>query len=290
MVEMKKIHIMLAGLPGNMATLVGAGILAQDDMALIQHALTEYPGESRFEIPGTGKTLIVEHSTDLDFIPTINNFNPDMIVNYAASKDANFAIIMEDFANICADQYVPFVMGATGVNYANIEKIVTGTQISAVIAPNMAIPIVVVQAMLQFASATFPGAFKGYTLEIIESHQAFKKDTSGTAKAIAQSFRDLGIPFEDKQIVMIRDPRIQAGVLRIPQEDLNGHGYHTYILRSSDGTVEIIITHNVRGRQVYVEGTLRAIRFLAQKMEDGVTGRVFTMNDVLTNNPAHPVA
>ena len=34
----------------------------------------------------------------------------------------------------------------------------------------------------------FPGAFAGYKLEVTESHQKTKADTSGTAKAMAPRF------------------------------------------------------------------------------------------------------
>lgn len=50
--------------------------------------------------------------------------------------------------------------------------------------------------MLKYMSEQFPGAFEGYTLSVTESHQASKVDTSGTAKAIIQSFTALGAPLK----------------------------------------------------------------------------------------------
>ena len=52
--------------------------------------------------------------------------------------------------------------------------------------------VVAFQAMLKYMSDRFPGAFSGYTLSVTESHQASKVDTSGTAKAVIQSFQALG--------------------------------------------------------------------------------------------------
>lgn len=50
---------------------------------------------------------------------------------------------------------------------------------------------------MQMMADQFPGAFAGYKLEVQESHQRSKVDTSGTAKAIVGSFRQLGIHFSD---------------------------------------------------------------------------------------------
>jgi hypothetical protein len=55
----------------------------------------------------------------------------------------------------------------------------------AVIAPQMGKQVVALQAVLEMMADSFPGAFGGYTLDVVESHQAGKKDTSGTAKARA---------------------------------------------------------------------------------------------------------
>lgn len=44
---------------------------------------------------------------------------------------------------------------------------------------------------------SFPGAFSGYKLDVIESHQRNKADTSGTAKAVVQSFARMGVDFRE---------------------------------------------------------------------------------------------
>ncbi len=53
---------------------------------------------------------------------------------------------------------------------------------------------------MQMMADQFPGAFSGYQLEVEESHQRSKVDTSGTAKAIIASFRQLGIDFSDVSV------------------------------------------------------------------------------------------
>ena len=66
----------------------------------------------------------------------------------------------------------------------------------AVIAPQMGKQVVAFQAAMKVMADQFPGAFKGYTLTVTESHQTSKADTSGTAKAIVESFNDLGCDFD----------------------------------------------------------------------------------------------
>jgi len=51
--------------------------------------------------------------------------------------------------------------------------------------------------MLEFMADSFPGAFSGYKLEVTESHQRTKVDTSGTAKDVVQSFAKLGSPIKE---------------------------------------------------------------------------------------------
>lgn len=43
--------------------------------------------------------------------------------------------------------------------------------------------------MMDMMAQNFPGAFAGYKLRVVESHQSTKKDTSGTAKAVVASFQ-----------------------------------------------------------------------------------------------------
>lgn len=79
----------------------------------------------------------------------------------------------------------------------------------------------------------------------------------------------------------IRDPSTQQDKLNIPEQYLSGHAYHTYHLDSADGTVSFEFQHNVRGRQIYAEGTVDAALFLAKKVREGSVKRVFNMVDVL---------
>jgi 4-hydroxy-tetrahydrodipicolinate reductase len=172
-------------------------------------------------------------------------------------------------------------MGTTGGNRQILEQTVASSSIPAVIAPNMAKQIVGFQAMMAYAADTFPDLFKGYSLEIRESHQKGKADTSGTAKAMVRYFNALGVSYSEDQIIKVRDPEVQKVKWGIPEQYLAGHGWHTYTLHSEDQTVRFQFSHNVNGRQVYARGTLDALLFLSAKVATGVKGKMFTMIDVL---------
>lgn len=104
-------------------------------------------------------------------------------------------------------------------------------------------------------TATYPGALSGYKLQIVESHQSGKADTSGTAKAVADSLAKLNASgFGVEDIEMVRDPPAQIA-FGVTESAIAGHAYHTYRLTSPDGTVALEMKHNVDGREVYCEGT-----------------------------------
>lgn len=56
--------------------------------------------------------------------------------------------------------------------------------------------IVALQTMLELMAERFPGCLAGYTLKVVESHQATKADASGTAIANVNSFRGMGVDFD----------------------------------------------------------------------------------------------
>jgi 4-hydroxy-tetrahydrodipicolinate reductase len=112
--------------------------------------------------------------------------------------------------------------------------------------------IVALQAMMQYAAKNFPDCFRDCTLEIKESHQKGKLDTSGTARAMVGYFKQLGVNFDAQDIIKYREPDEQMN-LGVPDDFLKGHGWHTYALTSADKTVHIEIIHNVNGRDIYAK-------------------------------------
>jgi 4-hydroxy-tetrahydrodipicolinate reductase len=208
-----------------------------------------------------------------------------------ALEDKGFNVLAIDFThpsavNGNADLYnemkLPFVMGTTG---GDRDKLMSSTQAAknhAVIAPNMCKQIVAFQAMMEFMEKSFPGAFSGYDLSVVESHQKTKADTSGTAKAVVKSLSALtGTEFPEEKIEKIRgDDKSKA--FGVPEEFLTGHAHHTYRLTSGDKSVVFEFKHNVNGRSTYAEGVADAAVFLGSRAANSRNKpKVYNMIDIL---------
>lgn len=273
---MEKISVMVNGLPGNMAQGVAAHVLSDERFELVPYSLTGPEIEQVIcQVGDVGVTLVTPRQRDETIKKIVAENNVFITVDYTHPSAVN------DNAEFYCRQRLPFVMGTTGGGRSQLMETVSNAGLHAVIAPNMAKQIVGLQAMLAYGAENFPGLFDGYSLEVKESHQKGKADTSGTAKAIIGYFNAMGIPFSEKEIQMERDPENQINIWHIPEEHIRGHAWHTYTLRSSDDTVLFSFTHNVNGREVYQKGTLEAVFFLAGKIYENAEPQVYSMIDVL---------
>jgi 4-hydroxy-tetrahydrodipicolinate reductase len=273
---MNCIKLMVNGLPGNMASTVVKHALGDPRFELISQSLTGPEiTDTETTVHGVAFRLIQPRDRDRAIVTLKDKEGSFLSVDYshplAVNGNAEF---------YCRNE-LPFVMGTTGGNRLDLEKMVLASSIPAVIAPNMAKQIVGFQAMMEYAANTFPDLFKGYSLEIRESHQKGKADTSGTAKAMVRYFNNLGLAFTEDDIEKERDPGAQKTAWGIPESFLGGHGWHTYRLDSEDKTVRFEFTHNVNGRDIYAKGTLDALVYLSKKLAEGSRGKAFTMIDVL---------
>jgi len=273
---MERIKVMVNGIPGNMAVNVAKHVMNDSMFELIPYALTGPEiTEAEYTLDSTVISLIHPQESE----KTITEIKKKE--GYFISVDYTHPLSVNSNAGFYCKHNLPFVMGTTGGDRKLLEDTVCSSSIPAVIAQNMAKQIVGFQAMMEYAAKTFPDLFQGYSLKIKESHQKGKADTSGTAKAMIGYFNELGTPFSKDDIKKERDPEVQKNVWGITEEYLEGHGWHTYTLVSSDNTVRFVFSHNVNGRDVYAKGTLDAVSYLDEKVKDGQKGKVYTMIDVL---------
>jgi len=273
---MNPIKVMVNGLPGNVAQLIARSILKDPRFDLLPYSMTGPEiQENRFTMDTVSLELIRPDAKEAKIDTIKAEWEPFLSVDFSHPTAVN------PNAEFYCRAGLPFVMGTTGGDRRSLEQTIESSSIAAVIAPNMAKQIVGFQAMMDYAAKNFPGLFEGYTLEINESHQKGKADTSGTAKAMVTYFNQLGVPFTENQITKIRDPEFQQQQWGIDKEHLGGHAWHTYTLVSGDRTVRFEFTHNVNGREIYGQGTLDALLYLAEKVKAGVGGKMFTMIDVL---------
>jgi len=259
--ENKKLTVMVNGLPGKMATEVANKMSAIHNLNLpigpfsefnlIAYSLTgpeikEYCASAGLAVKK--EIILIKPDKREEQIKKMKN-------NYGNFISVDFT--QPDSVNENADFYcrheLPFVMGTTGGDRKALEERVKNSDICAVIAPNMAKQIVAFQSLMENIANVNPGALKGCALEIVESHQQGKKDTSGTAKAMVSYFNKLGIPFTAEQIEMIRDPAEQREI-GIPEEYLRGHAWHTYEVKVSKENIE---ASKLNEHIIYLKDTLK---------------------------------
>ena len=266
---------MINGLPGSMAREVAKAALARG-LEIIPYSLTGPDvAEKEVEIGGKKIALILPEERENRIEKVKAEFSEFISVDYTHPSSVN------SNAEFYISQDLPFVMGTTGGDRSKLISDVDNAKISSVIAPNMAKQIVALQLMLEEMQEKFPDLYKNYTLSVRESHQKTKADTSGTAKAIVDTFNKMGIkPISHDDIQKIRneDEQLAFGV---PQNYLDGHAFHTYRLQSQDESVAFEYHHDVCGRSIYAEGTIDAVIFLANNRRPKGQGKRFTMTDIL---------
>lgn len=278
------IRIMVNGMPGPMATAAAEACLRKG----LKLAPTAMTGPDIEPCTIHIVDVVSGKGADVKLIPSTKSEELEAAI--AGMKEASSQVLAIDYThpsavNSNAEFYVknslPFVMGTTG---GDREKLLKDCESHfSVIAPNMGKQIVAMQAALENLAKDYPAAFEGYELTVVESHQKTKADTSGTAKAVIESLKTLTDNSDfvaDNDVKMIRDDE-ESVSFGVPKDSLSGHAFHTYTLKSPDGTVEFQLQHNVAGRTVYAEGTADAVKFLAKKIAEGNKPQVYTMINVL---------
>ncbi|KAI9198251.1 hypothetical protein LWI28_012485 [Acer negundo] len=268
------VSIMVNGCTGKMGNAV---INAADSAGLhivpVSFGSTEEAGQT---VEVCGKQILVHGPSDKESVlASVFDEHPNMIV-----VDYTVPAAVNDNAELYSKVGVPFVMGTTGGDRDILYKTAENSKVYAVISPQMGKQVVAFLAAMEIMAEQFPGAFSGYSLQVLESHQAGKLDTSGTAKAVISCFRKLGVSFDMDQIQMIRDPKQQIEMVGVPEEHLPGHAFHMYHLTSPDQTVSFEFQHNVCGRSIYAEGTVDAVLFLSKKVQSKADKRIYNMIDV----------
>ena len=273
---MEKINLMINGLPGKVASNLLKHTGNTDEFFIVPASLTGPDTKEEFFSYKNKKIELIKPDQRDSKIENILKQYPEII-----AIDYTHPLSVNSNCEFYCSKKIPFVMGTTGGDRQKLISDVENSPVSAVIAPNMAKQIVGFQAMMEYASKNFPGLFKGYSLEIKESHQSHKADTSGTAKAMVGYFNGLGLDFKIEEIKKERDPKKQKKDWNIPEAHLDGHAWHTYSLVSDDKTVKFEFTHNINGRDIYANGTLDAAKFLNKKLAQHIKSKAFNMIDVL---------
>jgi 4-hydroxy-tetrahydrodipicolinate reductase len=177
----------------------------------------------------------------------------------------------------CATHGIKMVIGTTGFDETGKAAIAAASKKTAIMfSPNMSVGVNVTMKLLEMAAKSFS---EGYDIEIVEAHHRRKVDApSGTALkmgeviagALGRDLKDVGV-FAREGVTGERDPS-SIGFATIRGGDIIGD--HTVLFAGIGERIEI--SHKSSSRVTYAHGSLRAVRFLADK-----TVGLYDMQDVL---------
>ncbi|MCF6154756.1 MAG: 4-hydroxy-tetrahydrodipicolinate reductase [Candidatus Brocadia sp.] len=264
------IKIAINGACGRMGSRIAA--LAIEDPELKLVAALERPGHQSLGkdvglVAGCGETGIT--------ITTAFNAHADVLIDFSSPESA-IAI-----GEICTRKNVAFVVGTTGLNSQQHEKMQHFSRlIPCLVSPNMSVGVNVLFNLVAHVAKMVE---KEFDIEIIETHHRFKKDSpSGTALRIAEKVCEVTGRKMDEDVIYGRSgisgerPMNQVGIHAVRSGDVIGD--HTVIFGSLGERIEI--THRAHTRDTFVRGAIRAAKFIAKKPPG-----MYSMSDVLQIQP-----
>lgn len=182
-----------------------------------------------------------------------------------------------EYLRHCKTHGVRPVIGTTGFDPDGLAAIRTISQtVSTVLAPNMSVGVNITLKLLEAAGRYLA---EGFDIEVIEAHHRHKVDApSGTAlkmgeviaEAIGRDLKECAV-YERYGHTGERDPST-IGFSTIRGGDIVGD--HTVLFAGIGERIEV--THKSSSRATYAQGSLRAVRYLAQQPRG-----LFDMFDVL---------
>ena len=261
-------QIAVAGATGRMGHMLIEAVLAADDCVL--SGALDLPGQPAIGNDATaflGQTSAVTITADLHTGLT----SADVLIDFTRPEGTLAHL------EVCRALGVKAVIGTTGFSDGQKARIAeVARDIAIVMAPNMSVGVNVTFKLLEMAAKALS---TGYDIEVIEAHHRHKVDApSGTAlkmgevmaSALGRDLKDCAV-YTREGITGARDPS-SIGFATIRGGDIVGD--HTVLFAGIGERIEI--THKSSSRSTYAQGSLRAVRFLA----DHQTG-LFDMADVL---------
>jgi 4-hydroxy-tetrahydrodipicolinate reductase len=210
-----------------------------------------------------------EGETGVTISPTLD-VKPDVMIDFSIQPAVQSAVAL------CVERGVALVVGTTGLTAEDEQAINNAAKSIPVLqAPNMSLGV---NLLFALAGRVAKQLGDDYDIEVVEAHHRFKQDApSGTAMGLVQSICDATGKDIHKDVKHGRqgvDPRnpgeIGVHALRLGDEV----GRHSVSFATLGEEVQL--SHKANTRDTFVNGALRAAKWLAGKP----VGR-YGMNDVL---------
>jgi 4-hydroxy-tetrahydrodipicolinate reductase len=263
-----KHKICIAGASGRMGQMLIAAVAASDDCVL--HGALDVassPALGQDAGAALGRSSGVTITSDL----RAGLAGADFLIDFTRPEGT-----MAHLA-LCRELGVKLVIGTTGFSEAQKAQIASAAQqVAVLLSPNMSVGVNVTMKLLELAAKALA---TGYDIEVIEAHHRHKVDApSGTAlkmgevlaQALGRDLKDCAVYARDGHTGE-RDPST-IGFASIRGGDIVGD--HTVLFAGIGERIEI--THKSSSRATYVQGSLRALRYMADKPHG-----LFDMFDVL---------
>ncbi len=233
-------------------------------------------------------TRIVKDEADVQIVAGVDAYtglSNDYPVFESIEKCNVEADVVIDFSNAsaidglldyCAQKELPVVLCTTGLSEAQLSKVQTVSEKTAVLkSANMSLGVNLLLKLLQDATKVLAPA--GFDIEIVEKHHKQKVDApSGTALALADSINEA----LDKEYTYIYDrsqerkkrDKKEIGISAVRGGTIVGE--HEVIFAGEDEVIEF--THTAHSKAVFAKGAVEAAKFLKGK----ATG-LYSMSDVI---------
>ena len=265
---MTDLHIAVAGASGRMGHMLIEAIMASQDARLSGALdLATSAGLGLDAAAALGRTSGVLVTADLHQ----GLKGSDCLIDFTRPEGSMAHL------KVCRELGVKAVIGTTGFSEAQKAEIAEmAKDMAIVMAPNMSVGVNVTLKLLEMAARAMA---TGYDIEIIEAHHRHKVDApSGTAlkmgeviaEAMGRDLKDCAV-YERYGHTGERDPS-SIGFATIRGGDIVGD--HTVLFAGIGERIEV--THKSSSRSTYAQGSLRAVRFLANQKRG-----LFDMFDVL---------
>ena len=257
--EEEQIKIAINGAAGRMGRVIARVIEEERTDFIITHAY-EHANSSAIakrlcEIARSQSQVSVEPSN------TISEGHFDVLIDFSMPS----AVL--DAAQCCLQAKRPMVIGVTGFNEEQKEKLQTfAKEIPILASPNMSIGVNLCFQLLEQITRT--SWAKNANVSIIETHHESKKDKpSGTAIKMGEVIaKEKGVDLGDIPIEAYREGEVM--------------GEHRAFFSTDHERIEV--RHEAKDRFPFANGALDAARWLVGTRQK--PGKIYTMDDLIENS------
>ncbi|MHA2278090.1 MAG: 4-hydroxy-tetrahydrodipicolinate reductase [Candidatus Kariarchaeaceae archaeon] len=270
------IKLLILGPTGSMGKLISKLSLEDEEINVVAACDTTNVGDKLSYIVGATdpNNLMISDVNKLDEV--ISATNPTVAVDFTVAEAT------EKNAIICAEKGIRCVIGTTAMSQdflERFEELVKKNHTPSIISPNMATGVNVLFKM----ASVLTKYLAEWDIEILETHHHRKVDApSGTALKIGQIISDsLDSDFEKiAKFGRSRGPnkrpvgaKEEIGIHSIRGGDIVGD--HTILYAGPGERIEL--KHQAHSRECFAEGSIKAIKFIANAKED----KIYSTSDVL---------